>query len=110
MPKSHGIAIRNPSCRVPYSSFVIRASSFPMTICPYCGAENIEGSDECDECQHSLTHIVALEPVSAVEKGLLRDRIEILQPRPPLTVAPDELVGAVLKKMIAHRTGCAAVV
>ena len=23
--------------------------------CPFCGAENIEGSELCDQCQHSLT-------------------------------------------------------
>jgi CBS domain-containing protein len=45
-----------------------------------------------------------------VERGLLKDRIEILHPRPPITVAPETPVGEVLKKMVAEAMGCAAVV
>jgi CBS domain-containing protein len=79
-------------------------------LCPFCGAENIEGSDLCDQCQHSLTDMSIPYPASAVEKGLVKDRIEILQPRPPLTVAPGTPVGEVLKRMVAEGIGCAAVV
>lgn len=80
-----------------------------MLLCPACGAENIEGSDLCDQCQHSLTELSLPQAVTALEKGLLQDRIEVLKPRPPLTVRPDATLGDVLKKMIADRMGCAVV-
>ena len=49
-----------------HSCFVI------MITCPFCGAENIEGADLCDECEHSLTDVGVREPATAVERGLLR--------------------------------------
>jgi CBS domain-containing protein len=80
-----------------------------MILCPACGAENIEGSDECDQCQASLTDLSLPQAVTALEKGLLKDRIEVLKPRPPLVVRPDTPIGEVLKRMIADRLGCAVV-
>jgi CBS domain-containing protein len=80
-----------------------------MLLCPACGAENIEGSDECDQCQASLTTLSLPQAVTALEKGLLHDRIEVLKPRPPLMVRPDQPIGEVLKAMVADRLGCAVV-
>ena len=48
-------------------------------------------------------------PATALEMGLLKDRIEVLKPRSPLLVAPDAPVGEVLKQMVADRMGCAVV-
>lgn len=79
-------------------------------LCPFCGAENIEGSDLCDQCQHSLTDMSIPYPATAVEKGLLKDRIEVLQPRPPLAISPETPIGEVLQRMVAERVGCAAIV
>ena len=81
-----------------------------MTICPFCGAENIEGSDLCDQCQHSLTDVGMPQPATAVEQGLLRDRIDVLAPKKPLTVPLNMLVGDVLKTMVEKRIGCILVV
>lgn len=81
-----------------------------MITCPFCGAENIEGADLCDECEHSLTDVGVREPATAVERGLLRDRIEILQPRKPLSVKPDATVGETLKMMMARGIGCLCIV
>jgi len=47
-----------------------------MLACPHCGSENTEGSDICDQCQHSLTDMSLPQPDSSVERGLLKDRIE----------------------------------
>ena len=68
-----------------------------MILCPDCGAENIEGADVCDQCQLSLTDLSLPQPATDVEKGLLRDRIESLKPRTPLTVRPDAPIGEVLE-------------
>jgi CBS domain-containing protein len=81
-----------------------------MITCPFCGSENLEGADVCDDCQHSLTDLSIPVPLTAVERGLLKDRIEILKPKQPSTVAPNTLVGDVLRKMISESIGCVIVV
>src|SRR5436190_21276009 len=91
----------------------IRHSSFIMTgtiICPYCEAEIMEGADECDKCGEGLTHLSRRIPASSVEADLVRDRIERLWPKSPANVAPDALVGDVLKQMVDKRIGCVMVV
>jgi len=81
-----------------------------MITCPFCGAENLEGADLCDECEHSLTDVGMRQPASAVERGLLRDRIDALCPHKPYAVGPDATVGETLKLMIDRRIGCIVVV
>ena len=78
-------------------------------LCPYCGAEVLEGADVCDECQHSLTDMSFPEPVSEVERGLLRDRVDTLRPHVPVTVPPTATLASVLQTMIAERIGCVVV-
>lgn len=81
-----------------------------MISCPYCGSENLEGADICDDCQHSLTDLSIPAPSTAVEKGLLKDRIAKLSPRTPLTVSLDTTVSEVLQKMVEAEIGCVIVV
>lgn len=81
-----------------------------MIICPFCDSENIEGADECEQCQQPLTEMSIRVPSSSVEAGLLRDRIEILWPKSPSSVPPDKPVGQVLRKMVAEGIGCVMVV
>jgi CBS domain-containing protein len=81
-----------------------------MILCPACGSENLDGADECDQCQFSLTDLSLPHASTALEHGLMKDRIEVLKPRPPLTVSPNMPVGEVLKQMVADRMGCAAVI
>ncbi len=80
-----------------------------MIPCPACGFENLEGADACAECQQSLTDLSRPQPRSTVEKGLMSDRIELLQPHKPLTVSPSDTIGNVLKKMVAEKIGCVMV-
>ena len=79
-------------------------------LCPHCGAEYIEGADMCDDCQHSLTDMSFPNPKSAVEVGLLNDRIETLSPKKPLTAEVDATVGDVLKQMVDADIGCVIIV
>jgi len=81
-----------------------------MIVCPYCGAENIEGADECEHCSQPLTDLSVRVPASTVEADLLRDRIERLWPKSPSTVPHDMPVGQVLKKMVDETIGCVMVV
>ena len=39
----------------------------------------------------------------------MKDRIELLEPRKPLAVKPDDTIGDVVKKMVAERIGCVMV-
>jgi CBS domain-containing protein len=81
-----------------------------MILCPYCDAENIEGADVCAACELPLTDLSLRAPATDVERGLLRDRIESLKPKSPLSVGPDVPVGEVLKTMISRGVGCMTVV
>jgi CBS domain-containing protein len=80
-----------------------------MILCPACGVENLEGADTCVACQQSLTDLSRPQPRTTVEKGLMSDRIDLLQPRKPLTVSPSDTVGNVLKKMVTEKIGCVMV-
>ena len=81
-----------------------------MILCPYCDAENIEGADVCEQCQLSLADLSLRAPASEAERGLLRDRIETLNPKKPLSVGPDVPIGDVLRTMINSGIGCMTVV
>jgi CBS domain-containing protein len=81
-----------------------------MMICPYCQAENIEGADECVDCNEPLVDVGVRVPATSVEADLLRDRIERLWPKTPSTVPPDMPVGQVLKKMVDETIGCVMIV
>lgn len=81
-----------------------------MIPCPSCGYENLEGADFCDQCQNSLSDLSIPQPRTAVEKGLVKDTIELLKPRKPLTVSPEDTVGEVLQKMVAESIGCVMIV
>ncbi len=58
-------------------------------ICPDCGAENIDGTDTCESCGQSLTMLNKPQRrPSPVGDGMLRDKIEALEPRLPIAVTP----------------------
>jgi CBS domain-containing protein len=80
-----------------------------MTICPYCGSDNIQGDDECAACGQPLDDLHLAPPTNAVERSLLRDRIGVLNPKHPIAVAPATPVGDVLKLMVEKRIGCVIV-
>lgn len=77
-----------------------------MIICPLCSAENIEGSDVCEHCEQTLTHMSIRVPASSVEADLTRDKIKLLKLKDPSTVAADTPVGVVLTQMVDEGIGC----
>jgi CBS domain-containing protein len=81
-----------------------------MITCPFCGSEILEGADICDDCQHSLTDMSIPQPTTPVEKGLMKDRIQTLEPKTPHTVSPETPVGEVLTSMMAESIGCVMIV
>jgi CBS domain-containing protein len=77
-----------------------------MIACPFCGSENTEGSDICNDCQHSLTDLSHPSFETPVERGLMKDRIETLSPKTPYTVSPQTSIGEVLNQMTSASIGC----
>ncbi len=78
--------------------------------CPFCGHDNIEGVDTCAQCEQPLTDMYLHDPATAVERGLLKDRIAALDPKPPIVVSPKTPVGEVLRTLVDKSIGCVIVV
>lgn len=81
-----------------------------MATCPDCGHENIDGADQCEKCNQSLSSLTKPRPATPVERSVMKDRIESLVPREPLIVGPDVPVRRVLEQFVARAVGCAVVV
>lgn len=80
-----------------------------MLLCPFCGEENIDGADVCDECQQPLVFLSKPRPSSPMERSLIKDRVAMLSPHPALVVEHDAPVGAVLQMMVSRSIGCVVV-
>jgi CBS domain-containing protein len=80
-----------------------------MAECPYCGVENIDGADHCEECQQPLDYLSKPRASTAVERSLMKDVVSSLHPKPPVTVSPDQSVGEVIRLMDERHVGCAVV-
>jgi len=79
-------------------------------ICPFCGQANIDGSDQCQDCQEPLDFLSQPRPESEVERSLLSDQVRSLISRRPITVPPDAPVQEVLDLMIERSIGCVVVI
>jgi CBS domain-containing protein len=80
-----------------------------MTVCPYCGCENIRGDDECADCGQPLDDTHLAPPTSEIERSLLGDRVSALVPKRAITVDATTPLGEVLKRMVEHKIGCVVV-
>lgn len=80
-----------------------------MIICPSCGHENIEGTDTCEDCMHSLTSIKNESAQIKAGKRLLGPQISVLDPHEPVCVPPTATVGDVLKVLYDQKIGCVIV-
>lgn len=81
-----------------------------MLTCPFCESENIDGADECEDCGQPLIVMSMPRPATRLEKSLVKDRIEELEPREPLVCHADASVGWVIKLMYDHKVGAATIV
>lgn len=80
-----------------------------MLLCPYCGEENIEGADACDECLQPLAYLSKPRPASLLERSLIKDRVSMLSPHPALVVDHETAVGEVMQLMVEQAIGCVVV-
>ena len=77
---------------------------------PFCGAQNIEGADQCQQCEQSLEFLSMPSPRSDVERGLLRDKVRMIASRRPVVSPPDRPVREVIEQMVDESVGCVVVV
>lgn len=77
--------------------------------CPYCGHENIVGSDHCDKCLHSFTQKDIPQPSKdKLHKLIMTERVaDFISKVPPIMVSPKTSIQEVIEKMQALPTkGC----
>lgn len=80
-----------------------------MVICPYCGADEIDGADLCQQCQQPLDDLTDPQPSTELERFLVRDKVYMLEPRSPVTVHAETPVADVLRTLADRRLGCVLV-
>ena len=77
--------------------------------CPYCGHENIVGSDHCNKCLHSFMQKDIPQPSKdKLHKLIMTERVaDFISKIPPIIVNPKTSVQEVIEKMQAFPTkGC----
>ncbi|HTL70472.1 MAG TPA: CBS domain-containing protein [Candidatus Eisenbacteria bacterium] len=81
--------------------------------CPYCGYENIIGSDHCGKCLHSFMQKDVPQPTKEkLQKLIMTERVaDFISKIPPILVSPKTSVQEVIERMQANPTkGCVLVV
>ena len=77
--------------------------------CPSCGYENLPGADACENCGTSLTREDVPQAGTEVERSLMEDPVECLQPIRPLTVDLQTSLTEAIELMRNHHIGCVLV-
>ncbi|MEX1040414.1 MAG: CBS domain-containing protein [Pirellulaceae bacterium] len=77
-------------------------------LCPFCGAINIEGADECEACGQALV----LEPIptNSVEEALITATILDIGSREPITASATTSVDEVQQLLVENSVGCVVIV
>ena len=74
--------------------------------CPFCGHENIAGSDTCDSCSEDLTAFDGVQPRDSLEEGMIKDSLlEAAKCHTSLT-NPDASIMEVAKMMDQDNNCC----
>ena len=77
--------------------------------CPYCGHENIAGSDHCEKCLNSFMQKDIPQPTKEkLQKKIMTEKVsDFISKVPPIIVQPDTPVSEVITRMQALPTkGC----
>jgi CBS domain-containing protein len=78
-------------------------------ICPVCGHENLQGSDECENCGSDLRTTDIPHPSSSFERRLVELPLSALAPTEPLAVAPTTSLAEAINLMQERVVGCVVV-
>jgi CBS domain-containing protein len=79
-------------------------------LCPTCGHDNVPGSEECSSCGQDLTQLDQPAPHDRIERNLMENTVEVLQPRQPVTVRTTTTIQDAIQTMLAHNIGALLVV
>jgi CBS domain-containing protein len=77
--------------------------------CPVCAHDNLPGADACDNCASSLTRDDVPQAASDVERSLMEDPVECLNPIKPLMVDRPTSLTEAIQLMRNHNIGCVLV-
>lgn len=77
--------------------------------CPCCGYGNLPGADVCENCGNSLTRDDVPQAATEVERSLMKDPVECLDPIRPLSVDLSTSLKQALQLMRNHHIGCVLV-
>lgn len=78
-------------------------------ICPACGFENLQGSDECENCGADLRTVDIPAPGNAFEAQLVNVPLADVHPHDVLTIAPDANAADAVRRMQQAGVGCLVV-
>jgi CBS domain-containing protein len=81
-----------------------------IVICPSCGAENIEGADECANCMADLRTLDVPESDQIASESELNRPISSMRLTKPRTVTPDTTVHDAIAFMREETVGAVVVV
>src|SRR5260221_4339874 len=79
-------------------------------ICPRCGFDNLPGENECRKCLGDLTALDRPAPQDRVELSLMRDTVEQLGARPPVSVSIGATIAEALRVLLEEDVGAVLVV
>ncbi len=68
-------------------------------ICPVCQFDNIEGSDECENCGTDLRTVDLPQPETPLERLLVQEQLSDLGHRDPVVLPADALVRRAVRAM-----------
>ena len=79
-------------------------------ICPQCETDNIPGLEACRNCLFDLTTFDRPRAGNSVERGVMHEQVEALDPHEPTTIRPGATVREAIAAMLANNTGALLVV
>ncbi|MBS1790369.1 MAG: CBS domain-containing protein [Acidobacteria bacterium] len=79
-------------------------------VCPYCGHSNLDGVDNCDECNQTLSVFDVPIPTGGLQKHLMEDTINVVPFDRLVTVSPTDSIEIAISKIKSVGIGQAVVV
>lgn len=79
-------------------------------ICPYCGHNNLDGLDNCDQCQQNLAAYDVPVPTGGLQKHLMEDTIGSIPFDRLVVVSPADSLDQVVSRIKSVGIGQAVVV
>ncbi|HET6890451.1 MAG TPA: CBS domain-containing protein [Pyrinomonadaceae bacterium] len=79
--------------------------------CPACGAENINGSDRCENCLAPFRDldVPRADAAEGLARSVMEDKLSQLDLEVPIAVSPETPAVDVIKLMKQQKSGCALV-